>query len=105
VVRIAFIGQHVRSILYRFTVEMGAMAKRIMDAAEFKARCLRVIDEMNRDREPVTITKRGKPVAVLAPVKADERPMSIWGAMRGTVSRYDDPFAPAVDPEAWNSAR
>ena len=53
---------------------------------------------MNRDHEPVTITKRGKPVAVLSPVKTDDKPVSIWGAMRGTVLRYDDPFAPAVDP-------
>lgn len=74
-------------------------------SAEFKAKCLRVIDKMNRDHEPVTITKRGKPVAVLSPVKADDKPASIWGAMRGTVLRYDDPFAPAVDSAEWNAAR
>ena len=32
----------------------------IMGAAEFKARCLRVINQMNKDRKPVTITKRGR---------------------------------------------
>lgn len=80
------------------------MGKKTMGAAEFKAKCLRVIDKMNRDHEPVTITKRGKPVAVLSPVKTDE-PQSIWGAMRGTVLRYDDPFAPAINPEAWDAIR
>ena len=81
------------------------MAKKTIAAAEFKARCLRVIDKMSRDHEPVTITKRGKPVAVLSPVRAEEKNTSIWGAMRGTVLRYDDPFAPAVDPEAWDAPR
>jgi prevent-host-death family protein len=84
---------------------MDIMAKKTIGAAEFKARCLRVIDKMNRDHEPVTITKRGKPVAVLSPVKTDDKLTSIWGAMRGTVLRYDDPFAPAVDPDAWDAAR
>jgi prevent-host-death family protein len=81
------------------------MVKKTIEAAEFKARCLRIIDEMNRDQEPVTITKRGKPIAVLSPVKTDSEPLSIWGAMRGTVLRYDDPFAPVVDPQAWDATR
>ena len=74
-------------------------------AAEFKATCLRVIDEMNRDHQLVTITKRGKPVAVLSPVKTGDKPASIWGAMRGTVLRYDDPFAPATDADVWTARR
>ncbi len=74
-------------------------------AAEFKAACLRIIDEMNRDGEPVIVTKRGKPVAVLSPVETEKKPVSIWGAMRGTVLRYDDPFAPAADPNDWDAVR
>jgi prevent-host-death family protein len=74
-------------------------------ASEFKAKCLRVIERMNKDRQPVTITKRGKPVAVLSPARNDDKSASIWGAMRGSVLRYDDPFAPAIDPDDWNAAR
>ena len=39
-----------------------------MGAADFKATCLRVIKQMGEDGEPVTITNRGRPVAVLAPL-------------------------------------
>ena len=82
------------------------MAKtKTIGAAEFKATCLRVIDEMSRDREPVTITKRGRPVAVLSPVEPPEKRKSIIGAMAGTVLRYDDPFAPAIDPAEWDANR
>lgn len=74
-------------------------------AAEFKAACLRVIDTMNRDHEPVIITKRGKPVAMLTPVKEPGKRRSIIGAMRGTVLRFDDPFSPAADQDEWNAVR
>ena len=68
-----------------------------MAATEFKARCLRVIKQVNSDREPVTITNRGRPVAVLSPApKADSRPLI--GALRGSVLGFDDPFSPAVEP-------
>ena len=77
-----------------------------MGAAEFKATCLRVIKQMREDGEPVTITNRGRPVAVLAPPPpaADARP-PIVGAMRGTVLKYDDPFLPAADPADWTALR
>lgn len=74
-------------------------------AAEFKAKCLRLINEMREDGEPVTITKRGQAVAVLLPApKTDERP-SILGALRGSVLAYDDPFLPAADPADWTAAQ
>ena len=74
-------------------------------ATEFKARCLRIIGEMNRDREPVTITNRGRPVALLSPVGAAEERPSIIGAMQGSVLGYDEPFRPAVDPSDWDALR
>ena len=80
------------------------MAK-IMDVADFKAACLQVIRQMGRDGEPVTITNRGRPVAVPAPPQPGlgDRP-SIVGAMRGTVLRYDEPFLPAADPSDWTTS-
>lgn len=67
-------------------------------AAEFEANCLQIIDRMREDREPVTITERGRPLAVLSPVAPAEKTGSIIGAMRGSVLSYDDPFTPATDP-------
>lgn len=81
------------------------MSDRKIGAAQFKAACLRIIDDMNRDRQPVTITRRGRPVAVLSPVVAGDEPASIIGAMAGTVTGYDDPFAPAADPGDWDAVR
>lgn len=79
------------------------MSARIVSAAQFKAECLRLIDEMNETGEPVTITRRGKPVAVLSPVPASPA-RSLIGASRGVVTRYDDPFAPVSEPSDWAAA-
>jgi prevent-host-death family protein len=63
-------------------------------AAEFKAKCLALIDRVHADGESITITKRGRTVARLVPAGDEERP---WLRVRGTLRKYDDPFAPAVE--------
>ena len=73
--------------------------------SEFQAECLRIISEMRKDGEPVTITDRGRPVAVLSPVRQEHAGRSIIGAMKGSVLAYDDPFGPAADPSDWNAPR
>jgi len=78
------------------------MENKFVGATEFKAECLRLIAQMTLDRQPVTITKRGRPVATLVPIASGE-PQPIVGAMRGSVLRYDDPFGPALEPVGWNA--
>ena len=77
---------------------------KVIGAAEFKAHCLRILDEVERSGESVTVTKRGRPVAELKPVEKAER-RSIIGAMKGSVLRYDRPFDPAIEPEEWHANR
>ena len=73
-------------------------------ATAFKAECLRLIDEMHDDGEPVIVTKHGRPVAMVSPLRQDPA-SGIVGALKGTVLRYDDPFAPAVEDSAWDALR
>jgi prevent-host-death family protein len=70
-----------------------------MPAAQFKARCLKVMDAVRATREPVVITKRGLPVAKLVP--ADGRPEDVFGCMRGEVEIVGDIVSPAVPLEDW----
>lgn len=75
-------------------------------AAEFKAKCLNLIEQMSDDGEPVLITKRGRPVAVLSPLPPQKTGhQSIIGAMKGSVSSYEDAFSPALDPQDWDAVR
>jgi prevent-host-death family protein len=63
-----------------------------VNATEFKARCLELMDQVAATGNPLLITKRGRPVARLVPVEV--RPRSIVGALRGTVRIQGDIVSP-----------
>ena len=81
------------------------MNEKLIGSAEFKASCLRIIDQINRDKQAVVITRRGNPVARLTPIDRPGAKGSIIGTMKGSVLRYDDPFTPAAEPSDWDAAR
>ena len=74
-----------------------------MGAAAFKTQCLQIIDRVSRDRQPVTITKRGKPAAILA--AAPGAAATPFGAMQGSVPGYVEPFEPAAAAADWSAMR
>jgi prevent-host-death family protein len=78
------------------------MAKtlRQVSAADFKANCLRLMDEVAQRRQPIVVTKRGKPVAKLVP--ADEKPIDPFGCMAGTVKIVGDIISPIEDVD-WTA--
>ncbi len=45
--------------------------KTTISATDFKAQCLALLDQMENNGEPITITRRGYPVAVLHPAPKD----------------------------------
>lgn len=78
---------------------------KIVSASVFKAKCLRMIDEMQADGQPITITKRGKAVAELRLSKPDEPPKSLFGSMRGSIiikGDLDEPLDPNWESE-WEA--
>jgi prevent-host-death family protein len=75
-----------------------------MPAGEFKQTCLRLLDEVGVSGEPIVITKRGKPVAQLTPVKP-ERAEDWLGALRERGEIRGDLVAPATDPDEWDVLR
>jgi len=64
-----------------------------ISAGEFKARCLKLMDEVARTHEPLVITKRGRPVAKMVPLE-DQEPASLFGYMAGTATIHGDVIAP-----------
>ena len=71
-----------------------------INAAEFKAKCLKLIDKVAATHEPLVITKRGKPVARVVPI-IEEIPESLFGYMKGTVTIKGDIVAPL--DEDWSA--
>ena len=70
-------------------------------AARFKARCLKIMDEVKARRETVLITKKGKPVARLVP--AEEPVRDVFGCLAGELEIRGDIMAPVVEASAWGS--
>ena len=60
---------------------------------------------MQKDGQPVTITKRGRVVAKLTPegeaVPAKRKP--VFGMLKSDGYRYDDPVAPVSDMDNWDA--
>jgi prevent-host-death family protein len=68
---------------------------RTMTASYFRARCLKLMDEVAAGGEAIVITKRGRPVAELLPLDGSEalqieperqlfyeRALALWGKIR-----------------------
>ncbi len=74
---------------------------RTMPAGEFKARCLRVMEEVKKYRTPVVITKKGRPVAKLVP--PDAPATDVFGCMAGTARIVGDVQAPVLAADTWRA--
>ena len=68
-----------------------------MPAGRFKDRCLKVLDEVAATRTPVTITKRGKPVATVVPYTARSPKSTLAGSI---LEERGDPFGTG---ESWDA--
>jgi prevent-host-death family protein len=75
-------------------VTMAVVARKI-PAGEFKAKCLRLIDEVGVKGELV-ITKRGRAVAKLVPFEANEE-----APLAGLIAYEGDIVSPVGDP--WDA--
>ena len=62
-------------------------------SAEFKARCLELVDHVKEARAEYIATRHGEPVAKLVPVPSAGAASPV-GSMRGTLLEYDRPFDP-----------
>lgn len=65
--------------------------KRQMAAGTFKAECLAVLDRVAETGETVVVTKRGRPVAEVVPIRA-----SRFRPLRGSVTTRGDIVGPIL---------
>ena len=69
-------------------------------AGDFKARCLKLLEDVAKTREPLVITKHGKALAQLVPMPPEQE---LFGALAGSVLKEDDLISP-VDND-WEACR
>lgn len=71
-----------------------------MAAAKFKDQCLKVLDHVASTRTPITVTKRGRPVATVVPfTPRSTKTASLVGSL---LEEHGDPFSTGED---WDADR
>jgi prevent-host-death family protein len=76
--------------------------KRIeIPAGEFKAKCLKLLDDVQQHHREIIVTKRGKPVARLVPLAVEYG--DFFGRMKGTGEILGDIVSPIG--EVWNAEK
>jgi prevent-host-death family protein len=73
--------------------------------SEFKAKCLSLLDEVQKTKKPIVVTRFGKPVAEVVPA-APQATVGTWlASMKGEIKILGDIVSPANDEDEWEALR
>jgi prevent-host-death family protein len=72
-------------------------AIREISISTFKAKCLGLLEEVNKTRTPIRVTRRGKPIADVFPSSLEGSERSWIGSMSGTLKILGDIVSPVID--------
>jgi len=70
--------------------------------SEFKAKCLALLDQVQKTKKPILITRFGKPIAEVVP-HAPVASTDWMGSMKDTMKIVGDIVAPASEESEWEA--
>lgn len=73
--------------------------------SEFKAKCLALLEQVRKTKQPLRITRFGKPVAEVVPPTALMDREKWFGSMKDTMRITGDIVSPANDEDEWEVLR
>jgi prevent-host-death family protein len=79
------------------------MKHQVVSVTEFKAKCLALLDGIEKNGGTITITKRGRPLAKVGPVRPTK-----WKSLEGTWAgklEIDDDALMADRSDLWDAVR
>jgi prevent-host-death family protein len=76
-----------------------------MAISKFKATCLAVLERVRRTKQPVLVTRFGKPVAEVVPPPPAPRPDQWIGSLVGTGRIVGDIVSPVAEEGDWEVLR
>jgi len=79
----------------------SAKPLREISVSEFKAKCLSLLEEVNKTKTPLRVVKRGKPLAEVMPPSPDEsQSRENWvGSLSDSTRVLGDIISPVIDIE------
>lgn len=76
---------------------------RVLPISKFKATCSAVLQQVHRSGAAVRITRRGEPIADVAPPRPTRRPASWLGVMAGRTRVLGDVTVASRELAAWEA--
>lgn len=65
--------------------------------SEFKAKCLALLEQVDKTKTPLRVTRRGKPIADVIPAPAESAERDWIGSMTGRMEITGDIVSPVID--------
>jgi prevent-host-death family protein len=72
--------------------------------SEFKAKCLALLDQVQKTKKSIRVTRFGKPIAEVVP-PSPARATDWIGSMKGEIEILGDIVGPASDENDWEVLR
>ena len=72
-----------------------------INAAEFRSKCFKILDQVQRTHREVIITKRGKSIAKIVHIDQPDAKDPLLGALIGTGRTKGDLTRPVTDSQDW----
>lgn len=67
--------------------------------SEFKAKCLSLIEQVNKTKTPLRITRRGEPIADVVPASKESGERDWMGSMADRLDITGDILSPVIDAD------
>ncbi len=71
--------------------------------SEFKAKCLALLEQVRKTKQPIRVTRFGKPVADVVPAVPAREPGDWLGSMADTLEILGDIVSPVIEETDWEA--
>ena len=73
--------------------------------SKFKATCLHLLDMVKKTGQPLLVTRKNEPIALVTPPPPPPKPKAWLGCLKDTVRITGDIVSPASDEKDWEVLR
>jgi prevent-host-death family protein len=73
--------------------------------SEFNAKCLALLDQVQKTKKPIRVTRFGKPVAEVVPPSTEAGRVDWIGSMKDSMKIMGDIVSPANNESDWEALR
>jgi prevent-host-death family protein len=73
--------------------------------SEFKAKCLALLEQVSKTKQPLRVTRFGKPIAEVMPPSSTQKHPDWLGSLAKTMQITGDIVSPVADENDWEASR